>query len=362
MFNLPNVCQMEVNYPKVKSSNDQRVFIEFYQNKKRYRLFNGSKINVEIHPNSYPVRRRIEIGNQLASEVYSLLIKGVSMEILKTSIHIKPNMRDIDYIKVALEKKLKENYSEKYKSMLRFSYRCLLKQNTTQTIASKHIKKIVGKYTAGVSQNTIRRHLSVLINEAKSIGMASDPMLHIKTKKTNAKLHKPYQNIAKILQAIKAYNPNLHLCCLMTYGCLLRPHREIRELTWSDFSDDLKYIHLSGNRNKSGRNRIVPVPSYIRNILVKGNPKDNIFSGKPQPLNQDYFKTLWSRFKRQSNLLEQGQTLYSFRHSGAIEIFKRTGSITKLQKAMGHSSINVSLTYLRGLEIAELKEEDMPMV
>ena len=30
-------------------------------------------------------------------------------------------------------------------------------------------------------------------------------------------------------------------------------------------------------------------------------------------------------------------------------------SITKLQKAMGHSSINVSLTYLRGLEIAELK-------
>ena len=39
-----------------------------------------------------------------------------------------------------------------------------------------------------------------------------------------------------------------------------------------------------------------------------------------------------------------------------------TGSITKLQKAMGHSSINVSLTYLRGLEIAELKEEDMPMV
>ena len=29
---------------------------------------------------------------------------------------------------------------------------------------------------------------------------------------------------------------------------------------------------------------------------------------------------------------------------------------------MGHSSINVSLTYLLGLEIAELKEEDMPMV
>ena len=148
----------------------------------------------------------------------------------------------------------------------------------------------------------------------------------------------------------------------MTYGCLLRPYREIRELKWFDFSDDLSYIHLSGNRNKSGRNRIVSVPSYVREILVKEKPKNNIFLGRPQPLNQDYFKTLWSRFKRQSNLLEQGQTLYSFRHSGAIEIFKRTGSITKLQKAMGHSSINVSLTYLRGLEVAELTESDMPMV
>ena len=29
---------------------------------------------------------------------------------------------------------------------------------------------------------------------------------------------------------------------------------------------------------------------------------------------------------------------------------------------MGHSSLNVSLTYLRGLEVAELKEEDMPSI
>ena len=100
----------------------------------------------------------------------------------------------------------------------------------------------------------------------------------------------------------------------MTYGCLLRPHREIRELTWSDFSDDLTYIHLSGNRTHSGRTRIVPVPSYVRELLLRGEPHHNIFSGKPQPLNQDYFKTLWSRFKRLSNTLEQGQTLYSFRH------------------------------------------------
>jgi len=29
---------------------------------------------------------------------------------------------------------------------------------------------------------------------------------------------------------------------------------------------------------------------------------------------------------------------------------------------MGHSSLNVSLTYLRGLEVSKLEEEDMSMV
>ena len=62
------------------------------------------------------------------------------------------------------------------------------------------------------------------------------------------------------------------------------------------------------------------------------------------------------------NLPEQDQTIYSFRHSGAIEIYKRTGSLSKLQKAMGHSSLAVSLTYLRGLEVSDLEECDMPVI
>jgi len=78
-------------------------------------------------------------------------------------------------------------------------------------------------------------------------------------------------------------------CCLMTYGCLLRPHREIRELTWGDFTEDLAYIKLSGLRNKSGRNRIVPVPSYIRERLCMGAPNENIFSGTDKPYGNEYF-------------------------------------------------------------------------
>ena len=122
----------------------------------------------------------------------------------------------------------------------------------------------------------------------------------------------------------------------MTYGWLLKPHRENKYLTWNDFSEDLHYIHLQGNRNKLSRNRIAPIPSYVSDIFVKGN----IFSGIRQPLNQYYFKTLWGRFKKQSNTLKQKQVFYSFRQTGAVKTFRRIGSLTKLQKAMGYSSLN----------------------
>ena len=43
-------------------------------------------------------------------------------------------------------------------------------------------------------------------------------------------------------------------------------------------------------------------------------------------------------------------------------IFSSEQKIQIVMEAMGHSSINVSLTNLRGLEIADLKEEDMPIL
>ena len=296
---------MKANYPKVKVNSASRVYVTFYQNNKRYRLFNGSKINVEIYPNSFPVSERIKIGHLLASEVYQFLISGLTLEQLKVSNLIKPNMTDKDYLTVALRNKLKENYTKKYKEMLQFIFMKLIEELKDSSLQPLHIETVLHKYNSESSYNTYRLRLCSLINEARKIGMTSNPMQGIKSKKINAQMHKPFDNIIEILEDIKEYNKQLYLCCLMTYGCLLRPHREIRELTWSDFSDDLKYIHLSGSRNKSGRNRIVPVPSYVRELLVKGEPHYNIFSGRPQPLNQDYFKTLWTRFKKHSKTLNK---------------------------------------------------------
>jgi integrase len=75
---------------------------------------------------------------------------------------------------------------------------------------------------------------------------------------------------------------------------------------------------------------------------------------------RDYFKNRWAEYKKESNILEKGQTLYSLRHSGSIKVFEKTGSLQKLQQVLGHSTMQVSLTYLRNLELKQLDVEDLP--
>ena len=90
----------------------------------------------------------------------------------------------------------------------------------------------------------------------------------LKSRKQTEVLHKPIVNIKDLFARVKSYDYDLFICCLLTYGCLLRPHQEIRLLKWEDFSGDLSYICLSGNRVKSRRNRIVPV------IILNANSKN----------------------------------------------------------------------------------------
>ena len=332
-------------------------FINVYYDKIRYRFWNGKTLNIDL---------KCEDNSALLKAAFELKIReGWRPKEKQKVIKIKPKTL-IQVLEHSIEQKITNNYSTRYikdsKRVLRlwkaFEVENKLINITLDKVQVSHAREFLIRPTwSPKTQLTVKSTLSALLSESKP-----DLVKAVKLKKPSSTMHKPFANIKEVLQELKDFNTNLHLCCIITYGCLLRPHREIRELTWGDFSEDLSHINLSGHRNKSGRNRIVPVPSYIKELLVKGEPSQNIFSGKSLPYNEDYFKTLWSRFKAQSKYIEQGQTLYSFRHTGAIEIYMRTGSLTKLQQAMGHSSLNVSLTYLRGLEVAELMEEDMPVL
>ncbi len=348
---MPN---KNLSYPKVCKRKDGKYYIDFKLNNKRYRLFSGRIMGASMYPNSYPAKQRRSITLNLAKEVYDYIVSNDYSLYRKLS-----TLEKYDSI---ISDKLAEPLSSEYrKTLIRLS--TLLRQQLIKKgrIATSFIDSIPLKYNNNTSYNTTRRHVNVLVNFLHQRDFPVK-LSSLKTRKQEEVLHSPINDVKGLLLKLKNYNRNLYLCCLLTYGCLLRPHQEIRLLKWKDFSDDLCYINLTGSKVKSKRNRIVPVPLYIRKILTKGVTDHNIFSNALKPYSNDYFKNIWRRFKQLKSDIDTSVTIYSFRHSGAIEIFKRTGSITKLQKAMGHSSINVSLTYLRGLEIPDLEEEDMPVI
>lgn len=356
---------------KTFSQVDSRVGISFFFNKKRYRFYSAKILDLDIQPNQYDDPEKQVKLNEMLIAFRNMLERGWRpADAVKNDVAIKNENILLEQAgKQALNQKLTIKYSSFYVRDLKKAASCIddfIKIHKYRNLKLSEMDVTVARELLRFTSDSIRVQFnfkivySALLGELFETYRIPNPFKSIKIKKKEEVLHKPIKDVRATLDEISNYNKDLHLCCLITYGCLLRPHVEIRNLKWCDFADDLSYISLSGSRNKGKRNRIVPVPTFVRAYLNRGEEDNNIFSGTPYAYNQDYFKTLWSRYKRTSKILKQHNTLYSFRHTGAINVYEKTGDLTKLQQVMGHSTLQVTLTYLRGLEIQQLSVLDMP--
>ena len=355
--------------PQVTNKSKTKYLISFWYENKRFRFSNGQPIDLDLSPNIYPLKDRLRQAEVLCS-AYTIAIRGGWRPPV-----LKEQIVTIDSIaNKTLKRKCSLEFSSSYKKDLICTHRLWSEFLKSKRLSYKPIKELkvdmirdfIYDYAPSLSSMAnVKRNISALLKDELESNGVILKFSRIKLPKVPQHIHKPYRDVQDILNEIIEFNKALHLCCLLSYGCLLRPHREIRLLTWRDISEDFSQISLAGNQNKGKRNRIVPVGEYIKPYLKAfksplSTNEDNVFTGKKEPYNPDYFKTQWTRYKKKSKLIEKDQTLYSFRHTGAIQVYEKTGSLTKLQQVMGHSSLQVSLTYLRGLEVKQLDAEDMP--
>ena len=353
--------------PQVTKKNPTEYLVSFWYDNKRFRFSNGQSIDLDLSPNISPLIDRLRQAEVLCS-AYTMAIRDG----WRPSVFKEPVVTIDAIAQNTLKRKCSLEFSSSYKKDLIYTERLWSEFIQSKRLANKPIKELkvdmvrdfIYDYAPSPSSMAnLKRNISALLkDELESNGIVLN-FSRIKLPKAPQQLHKPIADISALLSDIKAFNDTLYLCCLMTYTMLLRPHREVRCLIFSDFNNDFSQVSLSGSKVKSKRNRIVPVPGVVRDELRRrftGNRNTNVFTLKEEDYNRDYFKTLWSRYKRQSHLLERDQTLYSFRHTGAIKVFEKTGSLLKLQQVMGHSDMKVSLTYLRGLEVKQLDVEDLP--
>jgi len=352
--------------PKIFNNGElnKRAYIHFNYKGKRARIYNGNLLNLNLHPNrSKTTKERERLLNVLLFELKDALKNNTY---LKEEEHITPiSLSECLYN--ALKSKQETDLSETYKRDLKAVYNqfiaFLTEDEKRAPLCSLRINRIQAFLSQFQSSGTYymnkRRNLAVLFSTAGMlIEQPLDSVTKTSKRKTNSKLHKIYEpeQLSSVLSYLRTNNQQLYLCCLITYGCFLRPHIEVRKLTAGHFKKGISEIHLSGSENKGRKVRVVYVPDYVRKevetLLPNLKSTENIFSKDIKPYNEAYFNTAWTRAWSkmfQLGIIQENQTIYSFRHTAAVDVYRRTKDVNLLKSLLGHSSIVVTLKYLRGL-------------
>lgn len=359
--------------PKIVTTSDlnYRSYIQYSFNGTRYREYNGKKLKLKINPNrAKSLKEKNRLLTKLLFEFKKALDNNWNPNESRT------DATSICELDITVQEAFKEFEAHKLSSPYSISYKRQLSSVSSQFLNflsnSEKLSTIknLNPFSAERFLNQFKTTPTQYMNKRRALGVfmaefvrkkyipvnyaKSTPRLKIK-----ATLHKTYtkEQLTALLQHLKATNYELYLCCLISYGCLLRPHHEIRFLKKKHFNQDYTQISLSGFENKSARVRVVGVSEYVRKELIErldkiSNPNANIFSLTVEPYNEYYFSQNWTRAR--TNLISQGllqadQTIYSFRHTAAVDVYTRTKDLHIVQQLMGHSTMVVTLKYLRGL-------------
>ncbi len=341
--------------PQVKKANN-RYYIEFYYRGERLREYNGSKLSLPIFPNRANTAKE-----------RTLLLQELKTEFAKA---LEDNWNPFTGQKVVPQKEMSleqvivnklntiatGNYSRTYQSAIKSLGDKILKfltkyekKATLEQLETERLLIFLDKFNSS-NRNYMnkRQYLNVLVPGT----IAKTPR-----KRYAEKLHQTYesQEMKTVLDYLKESYPKLYMVALLTYGCFVRPHEEARLLQKYQIKE--QKIFLSGDENKGKKVRVIYIPDYVYEVLLPyidncADPNHYLFSGDPTPVNFDYFRTQWSRAKSQMlklKLIQKNQTLYSFRHTGAVKVYRQTKDAHIVQQLLGHSSLTVTLKYLRGL-------------
>jgi integrase len=382
---VSKTCNSMYTEPEIISSNDltRRAYVKVYINGLRHRFYNGKLLSINCNPNrSKTIKERNKSLQLLCYNLRKQLENGWTPSEQKIIMQRSIDVPTIDScISSVLQDLQKQDLSKLYKrdiEMVGEEFITFLKDNSThclpiQQLSSTTIDEFLKQFnhSATYYMNKRRTLGGIISRLVKSKVLTQNPVAETSRLKERATLHEAYtrDQLREVVQILEEQHPNLHLCALLMYGCFLRPHQEIRPLLRRDINSDITSISLSGNANKGGRIRTVFVPPYIRDVIIaRGlhtlDEYSNIFTGTCDAFNESYFNTAWSRIKaslEERNVIGDKHTLYSFRHTAAINLYMKTKDLYKVQQAMGHSSMTTTLTYMRSLGVVNaMTEDDIP--
>lgn len=225
--------------------------------------------------------------------------------------------------------------------------------------------------------NNYKTNLTSLFNELiRRNYLNENPFSKIKKRKITGKNRRAFNGREKTIigNAIHRADKVLFLATLLQYYCFIRPGSEMRRLKIGHFNFEEGLIILPGTITKNKKSGQVTIPDvilpFIKSMVVK-YPSNYLLFGKnclPHPNISCGSGTLYRKHKRILSKLHKngtlkdinGLTFYSWKDTGALELFRKKVNILEIMQQLRHSDLSTTQRYCQSLYLVnrEIKGQD----
>jgi integrase len=345
--------------PTIVGLNSSRPHISFKHifNNKRFRVFSGVEFGMGTTRGLTPKEIALYY-RALLNLVTTKLNEGWNPEAAKLkSNNVEKENKPLKFYSFSLCDYIdKADYSAKHKYSLRWYWGELLKfagDMGVDEIETQNMQvHLMHRYpTSNTSYNTAKRYYKCIFNLLVQLGCTmNNPVVGIKNKKAVASINQAFEKteLTDLLAYLKINDRVLYRVAILMYTTFMRPHQEIRRLKVKFFNFSEQLLILPPRFTKNGKQVTIPLQQEVLEefgFLKCMDAEDFVFGD----VNSDYFATRWGKKIRNVYPLKPNQTLYSIRHTAAVEMYKRTKDVALIQRMMHHSSMEVTIGYLRSL-------------
>lgn len=319
---------------------------------------------------------REKAGKQISKEIDALLKKGVTINpkpkkappadvVTKASLIVDASKVYLAFVEKTLKKKTYESYATDMKRFLLYLQDTKKDDKTIsdfdEVLAFHFLDYLITvKELSNRSRNNTRGTVSSFFSFFKKRKIIlSNPFDEIANLKTIAKRHAALDS--NHARRMKKYctehnEKELLLYIYFIYYCFIRSGSELRELRIRDIKEGS--IFIAGDRAKNNTGEFIKIPSVFQTIINEYKLSEYpghyfIFSidGKPglEPMGRDFMYDRHKEVLLHLNLINKNYTIYSWKHTGVISLWKATQNIELLREHCRHRDVAITTKYLRDL-------------
>lgn len=229
--------------------------------------------------------------------------------------------------------------------------------------------------TNGTSRRTVDKYKQILhgffdyIIKAKEVPM-TNPVHDIPRMgevRDEAPHPIPSRERKMLMAHMRKHDPQLMLVCLLEYYCAIRPN-ELRQLRIRDIDLEHRFIRVPKDISKNRQTESVNIPRQMADIfremeLEQYDGEYFLFShgGNPGPtmLGKNCLRFRFDRIRNKLGI-SPVYKLYSFKHTGGVELMNAGIDTWELQRHFRHKSIDTTEKYVRrnfAVQSQKLREE-----